>query len=304
MRDPDTPAAGRTPSALGADAMGGLFAWYAVNGRDLAFRRTTDPYAILVSEVMAQQTQIGRVVEAWRRWLIRFPTIEALAAATPADVVRAWQGMGYNRRALNLWRAAIAIRDGHGGRVPRAIADLEQLPGIGPYTARAVAAIAFGEPVAAVDTNVRRVLGRVLGLDPTVATGRSLQSIADASVDRHRPAAWTHAVMDLGATICRPGVPRCSACPLQVWCAGSTSAEPPRSRRPTKTAAFPGTSRWLRGRILDRLRDIPGESWHRFEAPIGDHPAPAVRAALRALARDGLVELRVGSDDTARLPLS
>ena len=132
-------------------------------GRELGFRGTRDPYAILVSEVMAQQTQIARAEQYWRVWMARFPTIEALAAATPADVLRAWQGLGYDRRALNLLRCAREVVASHGGRLPTAIADLERLPGLGPYTARALAALAFGQRVGAVDVNVRRVVGRIVG---------------------------------------------------------------------------------------------------------------------------------------------
>ena len=153
------------PTPLPAAARDAILDWYAAHGRTLAFRATTDPYAILVSEAMAQQTQAARAGEAWIRFMEAFPTAEALAAATPADVLRAWQGLGYNRRALNLWRAARQIVEVHGGEVPADLRALEALPGVGPYTARAVAAIAFGMPVGAVDTNVRRVLGRMVAGD-------------------------------------------------------------------------------------------------------------------------------------------
>jgi endonuclease III len=164
--------------ALPPDARAAVLAWYDAGGRALAFRSSRDPYAILVSEVMAQQTQVSRVVEAWPGFLARFPTADALAAATPAEVLRAWQGMGYDRRALNLRLAAQVIRDRHGGRVPDDIEALDRLPGVGPYTARAVAAIAFGRRVGAVDTNVRRVLTRMtavdgLALEVALAAGRA-----------------------------------------------------------------------------------------------------------------------------------
>src|SRR4051812_42072151 len=190
------------PTGLPVEARRALLAWYDGQGRTIAFRASRDPYAILVSEVMAQQTQISRVVPAWQAFLARFPTVADLAAAPAADVIRAWRGMGYDRRALNLRRAAERIVQRHDGRIPSGLADLEALPGIGPYTARAVAAIAFGRPVGAVDTNVRRVLGRALRLPSgpaTVGRVRRLQRIADASVDPGRPADWTHALMDLGA---------------------------------------------------------------------------------------------------------
>ena len=159
MTDPD--------GGLPPEAHEAILDWYAANGRRLPFRQTRDPYAILVSEAMAQQTQAARAGASWQRFMDRYPTVGALASATPADVLRAWQGLGYNRRALHLWQAARRIVEVHGGEVPAELAALEALPGVGPYTARAVAAIAFGKPVGAVDTNVRRVLGRI-----SVATRR------------------------------------------------------------------------------------------------------------------------------------
>ncbi len=277
-----------------------ILAWYVERGRPLAFRRTTDPYAILVSEAMAQQTQAARAAERWERFMTRFPTVQILAAASPADVLREWQGLGYDRRALNLWRAAGEIVRVHAGRVPDDVATLETLPGVGPYTARAVAALAYGVPVGAVDTNVRRVLGRVVAGDAASLTQREMQTVADAAVPRDRPGAWTHALMDLGATLCRSRVTLCDACPARAWCryAGqaATSVPPPRAvARPAAArppvARFPSTRRWLRGRVMDRLRDAPGDTWVALDAPIGDHDRAAVDAALTALASDGLVEL-------------
>jgi A/G-specific adenine glycosylase len=275
------------PLALPVDARAAVLAWFDARGRALSFRGTRDPYAILVSEVMAQQTQISRVVEAWSRFIDRFPTVEALAAASPADVLRAWRGMGYDRRALNLHRAARAMVAEHGGQVPRDLAALQGLPGIGPYTARAVASIAFGAPVGAVDTNVRRVLGRALAgggeLPPVV-----LQAAADASVDPVRSGDWTHAVMDIGATLCRPGRPLCDACPLRPWCRfAANGSEAPAAPAELKTRAalsskprartlarpFHQTTRWLRGRLVDRLRDADGSAWTVIDGPIGDHHA-------------------------------
>ena len=282
------------------DARAAVLAWYDASGRALSFRRSRDPWAILVSEVMAQQTQIARVADAWSRFMDRFPTPGALAASSPADVLRAWQGMGYDRRAINLRRAAQAIRDEHGGRVPDDILALQRLPGIGPYTARAIAAIAFARPVGAVDTNVRRVLGRTLGLEGDAV----VQAAADASVDRARPGDWTHAVMDIGATVCRPRSPRCDACPLRPWCTFATgaagSAHAPATARKA-APAFTSTNRWLRGRIVDRLRAAPDGAWTEVDAPIGSHDAIAVGAALEALARDGLVELDGDERSRARL---
>ena len=267
-----------------------ILAWYDAEGRSLPFRATTDPYAILVSEVMAQQTQIARVGEAWAAFLAAFPTLHALADATPAEVLTAWRGLGYNRRALNLWRAARVVVEEHGGKLPRDVAALERLPGVGPYTARAVAAIAFGMPVGAVDTNVRRVLGRALTGSRDGLAGRELQRVADAAVPPERPADWTHALMDVGATFCRAS-PACDPCPARAWCRYATTGgadEVPRRLPTERKESFPATSRWLRGRILDRLRD--GGGWVVLDDGIGLHDRAAIELALRSLAGEGLLE--------------
>jgi A/G-specific adenine glycosylase len=284
-----------------------LLEWHARHRRALRFRLTTDAWLVLVSEVMAQQTQVGRVEIAWASFIRLFPTPAACAAAPLADVLRAWSGLGYNRRAVSLHRAAQAIVADHGGRVPSDLADLESLPGVGPYTARAVAAIAFGRPVAAVDTNIRRLVGRLLGKPD--ASPRALQADADALVDPTDPAAWTHAAMDLGASVCISRVPRCGVCPLGAWCTTAAAREtldgppmPPRGRRARPAAPIPfgSTSRWLRGRIVERLRDIELGAWARVPDAVGSHDAASVASAVDALVRDGLVERR--PDGTVRLP--
>jgi A/G-specific adenine glycosylase len=292
-----------------------VLAWYDAAGRKFAIRDSTDPYAILVSEVMAQQTQIGRAAEYWERWMLRFPTLAALADASPGDVLREWGGLGYNRRAISLQRAARAIITEHGGTVPDSVEALERLPGIGPYTARAVAAIAFGRPVAAVDTNVRRVISRVTTSEGVLAP-RDLQSLADGAVPKERAKAWTHALMDVGATFCRPRRPRCDLCPALAWCRYAAGPEALRTRRdtsrsdagvpgqPPRTRPFPATTRWLRGRVLDRLRGAPDGAWVEFSAAIGDHGPAAVAEALSAMSGDGLVELDAGGRSRARLPIA
>jgi A/G-specific adenine glycosylase len=298
-------------------ARAAVLAWYRRLGRPLVFRRTKDPYRVLVLEVMAQQTQVARAAEHWGAFVERFPSFEALAEATPADVVGAWRGLGYNRRALNLRRSARVVVADHGGRLPDEIATLERLPGVGPYTARAVAATAFGVAVGAVDTNVRRVLGRLLG-GQAVPGPRLLQSTADALVAPADPAGWTHAVMDLGATICTPRTPRCQECPLMNWCrfaaergssTSSSVARPAEARRPAtaprrSSVAFNSTTRWLRGRIIDVLRDADEGAWVAFEDPIGEHSPQVIAAALSTLAGEDLVELRRAACLEARLPLS
>lgn len=285
-----------------------VLGWYDRQARAFAFRGIHDPYAILVSEVILQQTQASRGEPAWRVFMARFPTIEALASAPAADVLRQWSGLGYNRRALNLQRAAKAIVEQHGGQVPDDLAALEALPGVGPYTARAVAAIAFGRPVGPVDTNVRRVLGRVVAghggiRDPgQPMPPRDLQGLADALVPAKRPADWTAALMDIGATICRPLRPDCDACPVAVECRFATANMHPRDaaaaraagrarRRVAERAApYEATNRWLRGRIMARLSAAPGDAWTTIDAPLGSHGPEALAAALSVLRSEGLVE--------------
>ena len=298
-----------------------ILTWYGARARSLPFRGTTDPYAILVSEAMAQQTQAARAGEAWTGFMARFPTVRVLAAAPPADVLRAWQGLGYNRRALNLWRAAGRIVEEFDGRVPSDLGALESLPGVGPYTARAVAALAFGMPVGAVDTNVRRVIGRIVAGRAGVLTSAALQKVADAAVPPDRPGEWTHALMDIGATLCHPRRPACGACPALSWCsyaivaAAAMPPTPPASseraarRSGTLIAAreaptpFHATSRWLRGRILDRLREAANGDWVVVAGSIGEHDPAAVEVAIRALAKDGLVELEGAAPPLLRVRL-
>jgi A/G-specific adenine glycosylase len=280
-----------TPPSVPSAAREAILAWYAANGRWLAFRETSDPYAILVSEVIAQQTQAARAAARWQRFMDRFPAVQALAAATPAEVLREWQGLGYNRRALALWRAARVIVDEYDGRVPDSIDALQRLPGVGPYTARAVGAIAFGRRVGAVDVNVRRVMGRMVAGGPGVLPARDMQALADAAVPPGRAADWTHAVMDVGALLCRPRAPRCSDCPANPWCRFAAGSRLERERPRRASTPFPSTTRWLRGRILDRLRTAPGDSWVTLDSAIGTHDLARVREAAASMATDGLIEI-------------
>jgi A/G-specific adenine glycosylase len=262
---------------------------------------------------MAQQTQAARAAEAWTSWMDRFPAVEALAEAPVADVLRAWAGLGYNRRAVLLHRAAKAIVAEHDGRVPDAVDELEALPGVGPYTARAVAAIAYGVPVGAVDVNVKRVLGRIAGGGAEAYTSVAMQALADAAVPAGRAGDWTHALMDVGQRVCKPHRPNCADCPAIAWCRYAAGERPvpaassslgrtgggPASRRPEPV--FEATNRWLRGRIVERARDSAG--WIPFDEPIGNHGRGAVRTAVLALARDGLLEVReTPTGIEARLP--
>ncbi len=217
-----------------------LLAWYTRHHRRLPWRGVRDPYAVLVSEIMLQQTQVARVLDYYPRFLARYPTCEALAAA-PADAVReSWEGLGYYARARNLHAAARRVVAEWGGQVPERPDDLRRLPGIGRYTAGAVASLAYGSPVAAVDTNAVRVLARVFGLRGPRGTRRTRRvwELAEALVPPRRPADWNQALMDLGAVFCTARAPRCPTCPVHTTCA---------SRRPAaRTAAQVGTG--VRGR--------------------------------------------------------
>ncbi len=278
-----------------------LLAWYGPRARPLRIRATREPWAILVSEVMAQQTQIERVDAAWVAFMQRYPTPAALAAASTADVLRAWSGLGYNRRAVHLQRAAALIEAEHAGRVRAEVAALEALPGIGPYTARAVVAIAFGNPVAAVDTNVRRVITRMVGAP---LSGREIQALADVLVPADDPATWTHASMELGATVCTARRPRCDACPVSPWCASAGQVMPLERREQrlgdTQALPFERTTRWLRGHIVERLRQLDDDAWDRLPNAIGVHGETAIVAAVAGLERDGLLQRH--PDGSVRLP--
>lgn len=212
---------------------------------------------MLVSEVMLQQTQASRVVEPWLRFMDRFPTPAACAAEPPASVLRAWSGLGYNRRAVALHRTASVLVDRHGGAVPTSLPDLVALPGVGPYTARAVLAFAFDQDVAVVDTNVRRVLTRAwLGANAPPA---SLQRHADSLVPTGRGWAFNQALMDLGARVCTSRRPACAACPLADCCRWRTEGyrQPDPGSPPTRQSPFAGSDRQGRGRLVEALRRRP-----------------------------------------------
>ncbi len=244
-----------------------LLAWYDHEHRDLPWRRTSDPYAILVSEVMLQQTQVARVLPRFEAWLERWPTAEALAAAGRAEVLGAWVGLGYNTRALRLHAACQVIaREGW----PRTAAGLRALPGVGPYTAAAVASFAFGEVVAAVDVNVARVAARLGAGSPQVL------------LPAGGPAAWNQAMMELGATTCRARSAACSACPVAPWCASAGRVQvAERAPAGAGLPRFEDTNRWVRGRVVAAL--AAGEGLPRHI------PAARLAAAVEGLVRDGLV---------------
>jgi A/G-specific adenine glycosylase len=260
---------------------------------------------------MAQQTQMSRVMPSYERFIAAFPTLESLAAASPADVIRVWVGMGYNQRAVRLHRAARQIA---AAGWPRTAAELVQIEGIGPFTAAIIASFAFGEAAGCVDTNVRRVLGRLAG-DEAI-DGRQLQLLADAAVAHDAPARWNQALMDYGARVCGMR-PKCGECVVSTWCASRARyaaaprriAEPRATyrKRPAKKAEpFEGSPRYFRGRIIDVLRALPpGDTIALAALPAAianGHPEPpldATTSLVAALERHGLATLRDGLSEAA-----
>jgi A/G-specific adenine glycosylase len=268
--------------------------WYADHGRDLPWR---DPgcsaWGVLVSEVMSHQTPIARVLPVWHEWMERWPTPADLAAQSPGEVVRAWGRLGYPRRALRLHEAAAAIVVRHGGEVPADEDDLRALPGVGDYTAAAVAAFAFGRRATVVDTNVRRVLaraveGRALAAPAlTAAEARLAASLVPR--DAARSAAWNVAVMELGALVCRARGPRCGDCPLRDACAWVAAGSPPHPGPQRRGQAWDGTDRQVRGRVLQALRESDGPLTRPVLEALGEDPHQVDRC-LASLVEDGLLE--------------
>ena len=280
------PSTEPSPSARGRKA---LLDWYGPRRTTYPWRRgRADPYAVLVSEVMLQQTQVSRVVPAFESFMRRFPTAEVLAAASGGDVIRMWGRLGYQRRAVALHAAARAIVRDHGGRVPRDPAALRSLPGVGDYTASAVASIAFGRPVAAIDTNVRRIWARVAhGAEADEVPAARSRADATAWLDVRHPSAWNQALMDLGREVCRPK-PRCAACPLRPWCRFAAEGRVGRpSARPQ--AVFEGSLRQVRGSVVSLLRERAWTTVGRASSSTG-FPADRVTQAVSGLARDGVIE--------------
>ncbi|MBI2710953.1 MAG: A/G-specific adenine glycosylase [Actinobacteria bacterium] len=268
-----------------------LLSWFETAGRDLPWRRTRDPWAVLVSELMLQQTQVARVVDRWGGFLERFPEPAACATAGAGAVVGEWAGLGYNRRAVALHRCACVVVEHHAGRVPGSLDALLALPGVGPYTARAVLAFAFERDVGVVDTNAARVLARQAGRS---LAAREVQAIADASVPAGRGWAWASALLDLGATVCTARVPGCPVCPARSTCAwaaaGCPAPDPAAGSAGVagRQAPFAGSDRQGRGRLVDALRSGPVAAAE--VATIMGWPGDGQRAArvAAAVVADGL----------------
>lgn len=244
----------------------GLLAWWHANRRDLPWRETRDPYRIMVSEIMLQQTQVDRVIPYYHRWFEAFPTVHDLAAAPTAEVIRLWAGLGYNRRAVNMRRTAQAVVE-RGGSYPDTVEELLKLPGIGPYTAGAIACFAFEQDVAFIDTNMRRVLHRLFfGVDvPAPQVGdKEIIALATKALPPGDGWDWNQGIMEFGALHCTARKPLCIVCPLQSECdafpdiqsAISKNGKTPRGKQ--KEVPFKETNRYFRGRIVDTLRDHQG----------------------------------------------
>lgn len=289
------------PTQITSEVQTSLIAWFSECGRDLPWRRTRDPWTILVSEFMLQQTSVDRVLDRLPGFLQAFPTPWACARVPLGDVLRAWSGLGYNRRARNLHRTAQVICDDYGGKVPRDLAELRGLPGVGAYTARAVRVFAHEETDAVLDTNIGRVLARLH--DQRLTPARA-QALADALVPPGRSWVWNQALMELGALVCRAR-PQCVRCPIREHCGWAEAGRPdpdPADRSAgvsTGQPPFDGSDRQGRGRLLRRLTDgsLPTDS----SGEVMGWPADPsrVRRVVADLITEGLI---IEIDGELRLP--
>ena len=270
-----------------------VLAWYDEHARELPWRSASaGPWSVMVSEFMLQQTPVARVLPVHEQWLRRWPTPAALAAETPGEAVRAWGRLGYPRRALRLHAAATTIVERHGGEVPASYDDLRALPGIGDYTAAAIATFAHGRRHVVLDTNVRRVLARVAtGVEfPATGVTKGERTLAADLLPEDEPTAatWSVAVMELGALVCTAANPRCGACPLADLCAWRAAGHPAYDGPPRRAQAWAGTDRQCRGRLLAVLRDAEGEvTAARLDAAWSEELQRA--RCLAGLVEDGLV---------------
>ena len=308
-----------------------LLQWYAAEKRDLPWRTTSDPYAILVSEIMLQQTQVDRVLPKYKQFLSIFPTLFDLAAASTADVINAWVPLGYNMRAVRLQGIARQVLSEYQGRIPDSIEKLLTLKGIGRYTAGAIACFAYHKQVATVDTNIRRVLHRIFfGLEYPESKLNDAQMLvfAENVLPTGEAYDWNQALMDLGATICTSNNPRCDYCPLQKQCQAYTEmsqqslfpsgdvfrqlrkvAEKKAAYKATApTQPFTSSNRYYRGRIIDFLRQMPDKQRVSLnalgpciKADFGEQDLPWLEKIVRGLVRDGLADFE---EDGVCLPSS
>ncbi|WP_017603802.1 HhH-GPD family protein [Nocardiopsis alkaliphila] len=271
-----------------------VLAWYETNARDLPWRRPdASPWSILVSEIMLQQTPVVRVLPAWRAWMERWPTPAHLAAEPSGEAVRMWNRLGYPRRALRLHACAVAITEEYGGEVPDDHATLLSLPGIGSYTAAAVASFAYGQRHAILDTNVRRVLARAeTGIEYPPKTQTKAETALAKALLPPLPsvaARWGVAVMELGALVCTARSPRCVDCPIAGQCAWRIAGKPAYDGPPRRGQTYAGTDRQVRGKLLAVLRESPDPVAKTALDAVWDDHVQRERA-LDALVDDGLVD--------------
>ncbi|WP_322768104.1 A/G-specific adenine glycosylase [Frankia sp. Cr1] len=279
------------PPAL-ADA---VLDWYEVCARDLPWRDPrVSPWAVLVSEIMLQQTPVNRVLPVWHEWTDRWPTPAMLAAEPAGEAVRMWGRLGYPRRALRLHQTAVAVTQRHGGAIPGDVDELLRLPGVGTYTARAVAAFAFRQRHAVIDVNVRRFVSRAIdGRDDqrTATSRRDLERVESLlPMDPRTAARVSAAFMELGALVCVARSPHCDACPVTEDCAWQRAGRPPADGPPRRPQGYAGTDRQVRGRLLAVLREAPGPVRHELLDATWDEPVQRGRA-LEGLLADGLAML-------------
>jgi A/G-specific adenine glycosylase len=292
-----------------------LISWFEDNGRDLPWRRTRDPWRVLVSEVMLQQIQVKRAVPFYERFLTRFPTVESLAEAPLAEAIRVWEDLGRYRRVVYLHRTARIVMEEHDGKVPSNPEELVELPGIGPYTAGAVACFAHERDAAFLDTNMRRVLHRYFfGLKATTtATDKELLRVAGELVPPKRGWRWNQALMETGALVCTARRPRCEGCPLREGCRArveAMSAGWPKPERKTPARRYEDTNRYYRGRVLARLREASHagsrgialrELGRQIKQDFDEQDFRWLKAAVESLCADGLVKVESGPE-TAGAP--
>ncbi len=305
-----------------------VLVWFERSARDLPWRHTRDPYHILVAEMMLQQTQVERVLPRYAAFLATFPTLHDLAAASTADVIKLWAGLGYNRRAVNLQRIACIVRDEYAGQFPRHVEELQKLPGIGPYTSGAIACFAFEQDVPCIDTNIRRVLVRCFtalnDVEP-MPNNRTLYTLAQSLIPVGQGWMWNQAIMEIGATVCTATDPKCWRCPLVSTCRAyamwyskdqhifsethrdatihTNSFRYPPTPQPMRRVAerttqpYIGSNRYYRGRIIDRLRELPPdttlpqEQLAEYVNTTGQNDADWLQKIIDGLVRDGLVEV-------------
>ena len=292
---PSESAANR-PEAADRARVHAVLAWYSENARELPWRHPEcSPWGVLVSEVMLQQTPVARVLPVWLEWMRRWPTPASLAQASQADAVRAWGRLGYPRRAQRLWQCAAALVEVHRGEVPADQLALRALPGVGEYTAAAVAAFAFGQRAVVVDTNVRRVLARAWQGEPMppLSLGRAERELAErvTPVDAAQAARWSVAAMELGALVCVARSPRCEVCPLRDTCEWFVAGRPGLADAPRRTQDWHGTDRQVRGRVMALLRDATGPVTVTGRVELEDVEPGQLDRCVESLVRDGLVEL-------------